>query len=123
MKLEKQIERLKQLDKLNLFEFEIEYTNVFSNEEGCIMIKCLNCNCGFNSKTYEQSKSFIKKIYKNLNKTLKTINEILNDYNVKYGYESPDIYLYMKNVIEKHLLKEKLENKLSSKNTEKRSKI
>lgn len=123
MKIKKQIERLKELDKLNLFEFEIEYTSVFSDEEGCIMIKCLNYNYGFNSKTYEESKLFIKQFYRNLNETLNNINEILNDYDLKYDCKTPYVYIYMKNVIEKHLLKEKLENNLTTKTTEKRSKI
>ena len=133
MKIEKQIERLKQLDKLDLFEFEVGikiFTKYDDNgyickktNENCIIIKCLNCHIGSNLENYEEYLKFIKQFYRNLNKTLKLINKILECDDIKYGYESPDVYIYIKNVIEKYLFKEKLESQLTIKTIEKRSKI
>ena len=100
MNIEIKIKRLKQLDKLKLFNFQYEPNNYNKIFVSCkFVIICIDYD-------YNLIRKFLNHFYKNLNKTLKEVNNLL--LNEK---EINNHLLYLKEELEKEINKQNKKNR------------
>ena len=100
MNIEIKIKRLKNLDKLKLFNFQYEPNNYNKILVSCkFVIICIDYD-------YELIRKFLNHFYKNLNKSLKEVNNLL--LNEK---EINNHLLYLKEELEKEINKQNKKNK------------